>query len=501
LAEIHRGLPVEHGMKLPIPGPFAKETPMVMGELTQETEVLVIGGGPGGYAAAFHAADLGKEVTLIDLEARPGGVCLFRGCIPSKTLLFLTELMYDAHRAGAMGIQFGDPVIDLERVRAWKEQVIDRLAGGLVTLSKQRGVQLVQARVVFESSRHVRLSGGDITHFQFRDAIIATGSMPIALPGHPFREGGRVMDSSGALALTDIPASLLVVGGGYVGLELGSVYASLGSRVSVVELGDRLLPGADRDLVKPLVKRIEEAFTAIRLNTRVSALTEHDDRVEVVLEGPEGPSPMSFDRVLVAIGRRPNTEGLGLETTSVKVDARGFVEVDEQRRSADAHIFAVGDVVGGAMLAHKAMFEGRVAAEVIAGQASAFDVRAIPAVVYTDPQIAMCGLSEEQAQQQQRPVKVMRFPWSASGRAMTMGAADGVTKILFDADTQRVLGVGIVGRGAGEMIAQGVLAVEMGALAEDLALSMAPHPTLSETEEEAAEMLLGSPIHMVSPRK
>jgi dihydrolipoamide dehydrogenase len=474
---------------------------MVMGELTQETEVLVVGGGPGGYAAAFHAADLGKEVTLIDTEARPGGVCLFRGCIPSKTLLFLTELMYDAHRAAAMGIHFGAARIDLEGLRTWKDQVIDRLAGGLVTLSKQRGVQLLQARAVFESSRRVRLSGGDITHFQFRDAIIATGSQPIPLPGHPFKEGGRVMDSTGALALADIPGSLLVVGGGYVGLELGSVYASLGSRVSVVELGDRLLPGADRDLVKPLVKRIAEGFTAIRLQTRVAGLTEQDDRVEVVLEGPDGASTSSFDRVLVAIGRRPNSDALGLETTGVKLDARGFVEVDQQRRTADPHIFAVGDVVGGAMLAHKAMAEGRVAAEVIAGKASAFDVRAVPAVVYTDPQIAMCGLSEEQAQRQQRPVKVTRFPWSASGRAMTMGTADGVTKILFDPDSQRVLGVGIVGRGAGEMIAHGVLAVEMGAAAEDLALSMAPHPTLSETEEEAAEVLLGSPIHIFTPRK
>jgi dihydrolipoamide dehydrogenase len=474
---------------------------MVMGELTQETEVLVIGGGPGGYAAAFRAADLGKEVTLIDLDARPGGVCLFRGCIPSKTLLFLSELLYDAGRAADMGIQFESPKIDLERIRGWKQQVIERLANGLVTLSQQRGVQLVQAQAVFENSRQVRLTGGEITHFQFRHAIIATGSRPIPLADTPFKKGGRVMDSTGALDLADIPATLLVVGGGYVGLELGSVYAALGSQVTLVELGDKLLPGVDRDLVKPLMRRIEVSFAAIHLNTRVSALTEHDERVEIILEGEAGPSARSFERVLVAIGRRPNSAGLGLENTRAQLDSRGFVQVDPQRRTADPHIFAVGDVVGGAMLAHKAMFEGRIAAEVIAGQPSAFDVRAIPAVVYTDPQIAMCGLSEGQAQQQQRPIKVARYPWSASGRALTMGAAEGLTKILFEPDTQRVLGVGIVGRGAGEMIAEGVLAVEMGALAEDLALSMAPHPTLTETEEEAAEAFLGSAIHILSPRK
>jgi dihydrolipoamide dehydrogenase len=474
---------------------------MVMGELTQETEVLVVGGGPGGYAAAFRAADLGKEVTLIDLDARPGGVCLFRGCIPSKTLLVLTELLYDAGRAADMGIQFARPRIDLEQVRSWKQQIIERLASGLVTLSQQRGVQLVQAQAVFENSRQVRLTGGEISHFQFRHAIIATGSQPIPLADTPFKQGGRVMDSTGALELADIPGSLLVVGGGYVGLELGSVYAALGSRVTVVELGDRLLPGVDRDLVKPLMRRLEESFAAILFNTRVGALSEHEEQVEVILEGAAGRSEQSFERVLVAIGRRPNSAGLGLETTHAQLDARGFVQVDPQRRTADPKIFAVGDVVGGAMLAHKAMFEGRIAAEVIAGQPSAFDVRAIPAVVYTDPQIAMCGLSEERAQQQQRPIKVARYPWSASGRALTLGAAEGLTKILFEPDTQRVLGVGIVGRGAGEMIAQGVLAVEMGAVAEDLALSMAPHPTLTETEQEAAEAFLESAIHILSPRR
>ncbi len=474
---------------------------MVMGDLTQETEVLVIGGGPGGYAAAFRAADLGLEVTIVDEEARPGGTCLFRGCIPSKTLLFATELMYDAGRAGHMGLKFNRPEIDLASLRAWKDRVIDKLAGGLVTLSNQRNVQLVQAKACFESSDRVRLQGSEISRFRFRHAILASGSRPANLPGVEFRPGGRVMDSSGALELAEIPERLLVVGGGYVGLELGSVYASLGSRVTLVESSSRLLPGADRDLATPLVRRINESFEAVHTGTRVKSIEERQDRVDVTLEGPVGPPQQGFDRVLVAVGRRPSTEGLGLEKTGVRLDPRGFVVVDEQQRTADDRILAIGDVVGGAMLAHKAMREGRVAAEVIARKPSTFDVRAIPAVVFTDPQIAWCGLTEEQAQQRNRAVKVARFPWSASGRAATMDATEGLTKVIFDAETQRVLGVGIVGRGAGEMIAEGVLAVEMGAQAEDVALSMHPHPTLSETEGEAAEAFLGSATHILAPKR
>ncbi len=474
---------------------------MVMGDLTQETEVLVIGGGPGGYAAAFRAADLGLEVTIVDEEARPGGTCLFRGCIPSKTLLFATELMYDAGRADHMGLKFNRPEIDLASLRAWKDRVIDKLAGGLVTLSNRRNVQLVQARACFESSDRVRLQGSEISRFRFRHAILASGSRPANLPGVEFRPGGRVMDSSGALELAEIPERLLVVGGGYVGLELGSVYASLGSRVTLVESSARLLPGADRDLASPLVRRINESFEAVHTGTRVKSIEERQDRVEVTLEGPVGPPQQGFDRVLVAIGRRPSTEGLGLEKTGVRLDPRGFVVVDEQQRTADDRILAIGDVVGGAMLAHKAMREGRVAAEVIARKPSTFDVRAIPAVVFTDPQIAWCGLTEEQAQQGNRAVKVARFPWSASGRAATMDATEGLTKVIFDAETQRVLGVGIVGRGAGEMIAEGVLAVEMGAQAEDVALSMHPHPTLSETEGEAAEAFLGSATHILASKR
>ncbi len=474
---------------------------MVMGDLTQETELLVIGGGPGGYAAAFRAADLGLEVTIVDEEARPGGTCLFRGCIPSKSLLFATELLYDARRATEMGIQFGSPQLDLASLRTWKERVIDKLANGLVTLSNLRNVQLVQARASFEASDRVRLQGADISRFRFHHAILATGSRPILLPGTEFRSGGRVMDSAGALALEEVSETLLVVGGGYVGLELGSVYAALGSRVTLVEMGDRLLPGVDRDVARPLVRRIKESFEAVHTGTRVKSLKEGRDRVEVALEGAVVQPQRSFHRVLVAVGRKPNSDGLGLENTGVRLDERGFVAVDEQQRSSDARILAVGDLVGGAMLAHKAMREGRVAAEVVAGQPSAFDVRAIPAVVYTDPQIAWCGLTEEQAQREGRPIKVARFPWSASGRAATMDAADGLTKVVFDPDTERVLGVGIVGRGAGEMIAEGVLAVEMGALAHDLALSMHPHPTLSETEGEAAELFLGSATHILPAKR
>ncbi|UCC61923.1 MAG: dihydrolipoyl dehydrogenase [Anaerolineae bacterium] len=472
-----------------------------MDEFTREVQVVVIGGGPGGYAAAFRAADLGMDVAMIDMAPRPGGVCLFQGCIPSKTLLHLTEVMHDAHRAADMGVSFGQPQVDLAALRAWKSRVIARLAGGLVHLSKGRGVQLVQARAVFEGSDTVRLHGPGVSRFKFRHAILATGSQPIPLPGTEFSEGGRVMSSAGALELADVPETLLVVGGGYVGLELGMVYASLGSRVTLVELTDRLAPGADRDLAKPLVTRVLGAFEAVYLNTRVASLQEYEDGVAVVLEGAVEPSQQRFDRVLVAIGRRPNSRDIGLETTGVEVNHRGFAVVDRHQRTAAPHIFAVGDVVGGAMLAHKAMREGKVAAEVIAGEPSAFDARAIPAVIYTDPQLAWCGLTEEQARQQNRPIEVARFPWRASGRAATLGIHEGLTKVIFDPDTEQALGVGIVGRGAGEMIAEGVLAVEMGALARDMALAMHPHPTLSETEGEAAEAFLGHATHILPRRR
>lgn len=473
---------------------------MVMGELMQETDVLVIGGGPGGYAAAFRAADLGKDVTLVDMSERPGGVCLFRGCIPSKALLHLAELIHDADHAAGMGLSFGKPKIDLDGIRTWKTSVIDRLADGLVSLSDRRGVQRIKGRAVFEGSDRVRLHDAEVSHIRFRRAILAAGSHPISFPGIPHKKGSRIMTSTEALELSDIPESLLVIGGGYVGLELGTVYAALGSRVTVVELSGQLLQGVDPDLVEPLKKRLDALFEAIYLGTKVVDMKEQADGVSVTLKGDVKSADQTFSRVLVGIGRKPNTKGLGLETTKVKLDDRGFVIIDDQQRTADDRILAAGDIAGGMMLAHKASREGKVAAEVLAGEASAFDVRAIPAVVYTDPQIAWCGITETEARTQNRPVSVQRFPWKFSGRALTMGAPVGLTKIIADPDTRRILGVGIVGRDTEGLIAEGVLAIEMGALVEDLGLTMHAHPTLSETEGEAAEIFMGSATHIL-PKK
>ena len=473
---------------------------MVMGELEQETEVLVIGSGPGGYAAAFRAADLGLDVTMVDPARRPGGVCLYKGCIPSKTFLFLSELIHDAARAESKGVAFGKPRIDLNALRDWKGSVIDTMADGLVSLSDRRGVQLLQGRAQFESSKSARIYDCEVSRIKFRHAIVATGSRPIAFPGSEFQTGGRIMSSTGALALADVPQSLLVIGGGYVGLELGMVYAALGSRVSLVELEDRLLAGVDADLVKPLQQRLTSLFETISLQTKVVSMAADESGVDVVLEGSVEKAEQRFDRVLVAIGRNACSRDIGLENTGVELDEKGFIKVDDQQRTADERIFAVGDVVGGMMLAHKATREGKVAAEVIAGEPSAFDVRAIPAVVYTDPQIAWCGLTEEEARRDNIAIKVQRFPWKFSGRATTMGAPEGLTKIIADSETGRILGVGIVGRDTEGLISEGVLAIEMGALAEDMALSIHPHPTLSETEGEAAELYLGSATHILSKK-
>jgi len=473
---------------------------MVMGELAQETELLVIGSGPGGYAAAFRAADLGTDVTMVDTAPRPGGVCLHKGCIPSKTYLFISELIFDAARAKGMGVSFGPPQIDLPGLRRWKSEVVDRMSTGLMGLVKSRGVQLVRGRAEFEASDSVRLHDAEVSRVRFRHAIIATGSRPIPFPGTTFTPGGRIMSSTGALLLSDVPASLLILGGGYVGLELGTVYAALGSRVTLVELQDRLLPGVDADLVDPLQRRLEAIFEAIRLRTRVTRLEEEESGVTVGLEGEGAPAEQRFDRVLVAIGRSPATPGLGLEHTRVQLDGKGFIQVDAQQRTADERIFAIGDAVGGMMLAHKASYEGKIAAEVIAGKPAAFDARAVPAVVYTDPQIAWCGTTEEQAQRDGIAVKVLRFPWKFSGRATTMGAGDGLTKVIADAESGRVIGMGIVGRDTEGLIAEGVLAIELGALAEDMAGSIHPHPTLSETESEAAELFLGHATHILGRR-
>jgi len=475
---------------------------MVMGEQTLETQVAVIGGGPGGYAAAFRAADLGLEVTLISEEEMLGGMCLHRGCIPSKALHRTTELIRQARDADKFGVHFEEPEIDLEGVRRWVERVIKTLARGLGHLAKQREVQVLHGRAVFESSNQLRLQGGEVAHVKFEHAILASGSNMMSAPGVEAQEGSRVMDAGMALKLPEIPETLLVVGGNYSGLEIGSRYAHLGSRVTVVEMLDHILPGADPELVKPLAKNLKKLFEAIHLNTQVTGAKEVEDHVEVTFDREDEAleaSTQAFDRVVVCVGCCPNLENLGLDNTKITRDDDGFVQVDDQQRTEDPRIFAVGDVVGGKMLAHKAMYEGKIAAEVIAGEPAAFDARAIPAVVYTDPEIAWCGLSEAEAEEAGYEVGVGRFPWSASGRALTMGSRQGLTKIVFEAETERVLGVGIVGPHAEDLIAEAVLAVEMGAVAQDLALTVHAHPTLGETVGGAAEAFLGIPIDILPP--
>src|SRR5436190_263947 len=469
----------------------------------QSLNIAVIGGGPGGYAAAFLAADLGMTVTLIDPELNPGGVCLYRGCIPSKALLHVAKLLEESHQAKDWGIEFAAPKIDLARLRSWKEAVVKRLTGGLGVLSKQRKVKYVQGRAAFENSTTLRITktDGSEESLSFDRIVIATGSRPTAVPTLKL-DTPRMMDSTGALSLDDIPGSLLVVGGGYIGLELGSVYAALGTRVTVVEMLPGLLPGADRDLVLPLHKRLEKMFAQILLNTTVTTVKDEGNGIRATFDGAEVKEREKvFDRVLVSVGRKPNSEIPGLEKTRVQVGPRGFIQVNKQLQTDDPSIYAIGDVVGEPMLAHKASHEGRVAVEAIAGHKVAFEPNAIPAVVFTDPEVAWCGLTETQAQKENREVKVAKFPWAASGRAVTLDRPEGMTKLIFDPQTERVLGVAIVGAGAGEMIAEGVVAIEMAALAKDIALSIHPHPTLSETIMESAEVFLGTSTHVYRPKK
>src|SRR5579863_8873029 len=465
--------------------------------------VAVIGGGPGGYAAAFLAADLGMKVTLIDPELNPGGVCLYRGCIPSKALLHVAKLIDESRHAKNWGIDYADPKIDLTRLRSWKEGVVKKLTGGLGQLSKQRKVEYIQGRAAFENSNTLRVSkpNGTEDSLSFDSIVIATGSRPSIIPSLKL-DTPRIMDSTSALDLSDVPGTLLVIGGGYIGLELGTVYAALGSKVSVVEMLPGLLPGADRDLVLPLHKRIGKVFDSILLNTTVAAVKEESNGIRVTFDGPEVKErDKLFDKVLVSVGRKPNSEIPGLEKTQVKVGPRGFIQVNKQLQTDDPAIYAIGDVVGEPMLAHKAMHEGRTAAEAIAGHKVAFEPNAIPAVVFTDPEVAWCGLTETQAQKDNREVKVARFPWAASGRAMTIDRTEGMTKLLIDPQTERVLGVGIVGVGAGELIAEGVLAIEMAALAKDVAMTIHPHPTLSETVMNSAEVFFGTPTDVYRPKR
>ena len=460
---------------------------MVMGDLVREVDVAVVGGGPGGYSAAFRCAELGLETVVVDAGKRLGGACLFEGCIPSKALLHVAAVLSEADRAKDFGVDFGPPRISLEPLRTWtRERVVGKLARGLAAVARAKSVEVVGGQAVFEDSRSLRVEGEEPQKIRFKHAILATGSAPSPLPGVDLRSE-LLMDSTAALAVPDIPARLLVIGGGYIGLELGQVYAALGSEVTLVEMLDGLLPGVDRDLVQPLARRCERTFKAIRLSTRVSGLRETGGAIEARLGEGE---TATFDRVLVAVGRRPRSEGLGLEATGARLSDREFVETDERGRTADPHLWAVGDVAGEPMLAHRAMRQGKVAAEAIAGRPAAFDNVVVPAVVFTDPEVAWCGLTEREAGATGRAVKVAKFPWAASGRAATLGRSDGLTKLVADAETGRVLGVGIVGPGAGELIAEGALAVESAMLAEDLALTIHAHPTLSETLMEAAETLL-----------
>ena len=458
-----------------------------MGDLVREVDVAVAGGGPGGYSAAFRCAELGLEAVVVDAGQRLGGACLFEGCIPSKALLHVAAVLGEAERAKEFGVDFGEPRISLDPLRKWKsERVVGKLARGLASVARGKSVEVVGGRAVFEDSRTLRVEGEEPQKIRFKHAIVATGSSPSPLPGLEL-ESERLMDSTAALDVPEIPARLLVIGGGYIGLELGQVYAALGSEVTIVEMLDGLLPGVDRDLVQPLARRCERMFARIQLGIGVTALRETGSRLEARFG--DGPGE-AFDRVLVAVGRRPQTAGLGLEATRVQLGPRGFIEVDERCRTADPNLWAVGDVTGEPMLAHRAMRQGKVAAEAIAGRPAAFDNIVVPAVVFTDPEVAWCGVTEREAEAAGRAVKVARFQWAASGRAATLGRSDGLTKLVVDADSGRVLGVGITGPGAGELIAEGALAVETAMLAEDVALTIHTHPTLSETLMEAAETLL-----------
>jgi dihydrolipoamide dehydrogenase len=465
-------------------------------------QVTIIGAGPGGYAAAFYAADLGMDVTLIDREINPGGVCLYRGCIPSKALLHAAKVINEAKEAKKFGIEFGEPKINLNRLRDWKNEVVNQLTGGLGIVSRQRKVKYIRgtARFINSNTLEIKKADGAIENHQFENAIIATGSVIATIPSLNINSR-RLLNSSTALELPEIPKTLLVIGGGYIGLELGSVYYALGTKVSVVEMMPGLLPGADRDLVSHLAKKLGNEFERIMLNAKVTEMKEVKNGIKVKIDTGGGIEEQEYEYILMSVGRKPYTEGLGLENANVKINERGWITVTKQMQTSGNNIYAIGDIVGEPMLAHKASHEARVAVDTIAGEKTAFEPLAIPAVVFTDPEIAWAGLTENQAKEKNINYETAKYPWAASGRATTLGRSDGVTKIILDPESQRILGIGICGPGAGELIAEGVLAIEMGANVTDLKLTIHPHPTLSETIMEAAETFFGQSTHIYKPRR
>jgi dihydrolipoamide dehydrogenase len=469
----------------------------------EKLNLAVLGAGPGGYAAAFLAADLGLEVTLIDKEKNPGGVCLYRGCIPSKALLHVSKLISESREAKEWGVEFSEPKINLDRLREWKNEVVGKLTGGMGVLSKQRKVKYIQGTAAFKNSKTlaVEKTDGGKEDLSFDKIIIATGSVITTIPSLDINSK-RLLNSTSALDLPAIPKSLLVIGGGYIGLELSTVYHALGTKVSVVEMLPGLLPGADRDLVAHLSKRLSNQFHKIMLESKVIEMKEKDKGIKVKIQRKDGnTAEEEYEYVLMSVGRRPETKGLGLENTKVKVNEKGWIKVNNQMKTDDPDIYAIGDIVGEPMLAHKASHEGRTAVEVIAGHKAAFEPKAIPAVVFTDPEIAWAGLTETQAKEKNIKYEMAKFPWGASGRATTLGRSDGVTKLLVEPETQRIIGVGICGPGAGELIAEGVLAIEMAANLTDVKLSIHPHPTLSETVMESAEAFFGQATHIYRPKR
>ncbi|MCG7912416.1 MAG: dihydrolipoyl dehydrogenase [Candidatus Thiodiazotropha weberae] len=492
------------GEKAEIPTATSKApvSEAVKGAADKQADVVVLGAGPGGYTAAFRAADLGRKVILIERYEALGGVCLNVGCIPSKALLHAADVINEAAEMEEMGISFGKPNVDLDKLRAGKDKVVQKLTGGLKALAKQRKVEVVHGLARFESPKRIAVNGAEgSTSIDFTDAIIACGSTPVEIPGFP-NDDPRLINSTGALELADVPKRMLVVGGGIIGLEMATVYSTLGSKIDVVELQDNLIPGCDPDLVRPLQKRIKKRYNAIMLATKVTDIQAQKSGLKVSFEGKQAPDkPQTYDRVLVSVGRVPNGKKINAEAAGINVDERGFIPVDQHMRTNVPNIYAIGDVVGQPMLAHKATHEAKVAAEVIAGLPSSFDPMTIPSVAYTDPEVAWMGLTETEAKAQGIEYEKGAFPWAASGRALGIGRDEGVTKLLFDPKSKRILGAGITGPNAGELIGETVLALEMGADAEDIGLTIHPHPTLNETICFAAEMAEGSITDLMPPRK